>query len=551
MKMSKMKVLTMIVALLMLVLVGCSTDEVTETGASTEVETEAKTEANTEETTSEALVEESKDLLSYDGTLRIFNEDTEFEIAYNDIYSMEAVQADVKHISSSGEESNNMVEGVTLESILSKYSLSKQEYTGIRFTAGDGYAITVPGDVFMDKDVILAYKFDGELLEDKKMPLRVAINDVRSMYYVANVVSVELLKVETDETSEAVDTGSMVMLETVTATLENEDFMYYDSNDKAVKMTEILTMVPATGSHVEFVASDGYAKEESIEVVTEGYIKTTGEDAPLFTGLDLPIGMNVKYVLTMVIGDTSFVSVASAMEANGLMAVGDYEGVKLSEAIMMAGIEGDFYTLTANDGYSVEVTSASTSEAILYVSDEGTVTVRFDAKYPKNTTVKGLLSVTVTDGSKTEMAVEEDKEETVEEDKVVEESVASWVVTVNGLSDGSFDFDSDRAERKLDLVAVHTARSKNDVVTEEDWEGYKVTDVLEFLRVEEFKSLTITAGDGYEIELMKEAIDDETILAVTKNGQALSEADNMVQLVQNTQFATTWIKGVAAITVNN
>lgn len=550
MKMSKMKLMGLLVALMMLVLVGCNSNEDTENASSSE----AAVEETSEEVAETEEVEVEAQELAYDGSLEILSEDKSFEIAYNDIFTMTAVQADVKHISSSGEESQNSVEGVTIESILATEGLSKANYTGIRFTAGDGYAVTVPADVFLDKDVILAYKFDGEILEAKKMPLRVAINDERSMYYVSNVVTVELMNEEVAEETESVGNSKVVMLETVTATVENEEFMYYDSNDLAVSMTEILGMVPADGSSVAFVATDGYAKEEAMDVVSEGFIKITGEDAPLFTGLDLPIGMNVKYVLTMAIGDTTFVSVNSAAEAGEMLVIDDVEGVKLSSIIDMAGLSGDFYVLAASDGYSVEVTAESTMEALVYLDDDGTARVKYAEGYPKNANLKGFLTITVGDGSKTEMVVTESTDEATEENKdeaVEEESEDLWVITVDGLSDGSFDFNSGRAERKLDLVSLHTSRSKNDVVTEEDWEGYKVNDVLAFLRVEDYKSITVTAMDGYSVELMKEQVDDETILAVTRDGEALSEPDNMVQLVQNTEFATTWIKGVATITVNN
>lgn len=534
MKKSKMKLMGMLLTLMMLVLVSCSPKD--EEAASS----------------SEATVENSSGTLTYEGSLKFISEEKEFEVAYNDIYKMTAITAEVKSVSSSGEESNNSVEGVTLESILSLNGLSKNDFTGIRFTAGDGYAITVPADVYASKDIILAYKFDGEILDTKKMPLRVAINDVRSMYFVSNLMSVELLNEEMVETTGDMDSGKIIMLETVTGTLENEEFMYYDSNDMAVKMSDVLTMVPATGSSVKFSATDGYEKEESLDVVTEGFIKTTGEDIPLFTGLDLPIGMNVKNVMTMAIGDTTYVSITSAMVANETIVIDDKSGVQLSEVITMAGLEGEFYILSAADGYSVEVTQESTKDAIVYVSDNGTVTVKFDSQYPKNTNVKDLLSITIGDGSLTEMVKGEASLEATTEvaTETKEESEDLWTITVDGLSDGSFEFSSEKAERKLELVAVHTSRIKDDVVKENDWEGYKVNDVLAFLKVEDYKSLTIVAGDGYAVELMKDQVDDETILAVTKDGQALSEADNMVQLVQNTEFATTWIQGVVTITVN-
>ncbi len=73
--------------------------------------------------------------------------------------------------------------------------------------------------------------------------------------------------------------------------------------------------------------------------------------------------------------------------------------------------------------------------------------------------------------------------------------------------------------------------------------------MLSFLKVKEFNALVITASDGFEIELSKEQIDDETILAVVKNGEPLTDTDNLVQLVQNTEFSSSWVKGVSKITV--
>lgn len=538
---SKMSLVGLLLVLMMLVMVSCNQKDESENGAN-EVTKEEPTEA-VDKSDAEALLE-------FEGNLSFISADLEFEVAYNEIYKMNSMITDVKHISSSGEESNNTVEGVSLESILETQGLSKMDYTGIRFTAGDGYAITVPADVFGDRDVLLAYKFDGEMLDAKKMPLRVAMNDVRSMYFVSNVVSVELLN-EVEVTMGA--DSKLVMLETITGSIDTEEFMYYDSNDTAVKVADILTMVPATGSSVAFVATDGYAKDEAMEVVADGFIKINGEDAPLFTGLDLQKGMNVKSILTMVIGDTTFVSIASAVETNETMVIDDNEGVKLSKVIKMAGLEGDFYVLTAADGYSVEVTADSTKDAIAYVRNAGTITVKFDTQYPKNTKVKDLLTITVGDGSMTEMVVLEASEEAEDKDdsSSKEETEDLWTITFSGLSDGSFDFGSGRAERKLDLVDLHTKRTKDDQVKEDDWQGYKVNDILSFLKVEDYTSITIVAGDGYSIDLMKDQVDDETILAISRNGEALSEADNMVQLVQNTEFATTWIKGVVTIQVNN
>jgi hypothetical protein len=240
----------------------------------------------------------------------------------------------------------------------------------------------------------------------------------------------------------------------------------------------------------------------------------------------------------MTVADTCFVSANQAKVLLGETAIDDDMGVSLAQVLETAGLEGDNFTLTANDGYAVEVAKDAIKDGVVYVNNDGTNTVKFNGDYPKNTKVKNLLSITASKGE--DQAAEANVEET---------PMAEWAIEFDGLSDGSFTLTSEKAARKLTLVSLHTARTKNDTVKENDWEGYTLLEALTFLHVEEFSQLTITACDGYEVVLMADQVDDETILAVVQDGEPMTDADNMVQLVQNTEFSTTWVKGVAKITV--
>lgn len=500
------------------------------------------TTAKAEKTT--AASPESANDLTYEGSLKFVGLDKEFEIPYNDIYAMTPVTMDVSHISSSGEVSEQTVTGVRLEDLLQANGGSKAGFGSIRFTAGDGYAISMPAEVFADKDIILAWAFDGENLDDKKMPLRVAVNDERSMYFVANLVEVAFEAAS--EMGATLLTGDkVVFMESAFTLMETEDFMYYDSNDLAVSAKSLAKSYAEDHiDAIEFVASDGYAKSESFDVFAEGFIKINGEDAPLFTGLDLPKGMNVKYILKMVTADATFMSVNSGFDSAEIENVeldGD-AGVKLSDLVAMAGLEAASYTITATDGYAKDVTQAELEIGMAYVNNDGTVTIKFNDDNPKKSKIKNALTIVAASGAPIESS--EDKEATEEV-----EDVSGWLVTFDGLSDGAFDFDQDRAERKLEKVALHTEKMKDDVAKAEDWEGYRVLDILEWLKVDDFSSIIVVASDGYEVELVKDMVDEETILADVKNGEAMTDADNMVQLVQNTEFATTWVKGVAKIIV--
>ncbi|MBS7526901.1 hypothetical protein KHM83_09445 [Fusibacter paucivorans] len=514
--------------------------------------------AKTAETTSApAAAEQTTEGVSlhYEGSLKFTGMAEPFEVAYDDIYAMPFVETSVHSVSSSGEEADNTVKGVLLETILAEHGMSQKDFSTIRLIAGDGYAIDVTADLLNNKDIVLAYEFDGAALEEKEMPLRAAIDDVRSMYYVSNLVEIAAIS-EGVEAMESVP-ARMVMLETAYASgIETEPFTYYESEDKSVLMSDLVDAYVSEGKgNPAFKANDGFEKSEDYDVVYNGYLKITGEDAPLFTGKDLPKGMNVKSVMTLGVGDTTFISVGSALaygQMNGT--VGDVEGIKLIDALTAAGIEGDLFKFSDNTGYEVEITKEELASGILRLSDDGTAAAKFDESMPKKYNVKHLLTIEAVAGEATMEAA--DVSETTDTANVSTEGtdgdaaveLPEWTVTFDGLSDGSFDLTSEKAARKLTLISLHTEHTKNDEKKPNDWEGYRVLEMLEFLHVEDFSALVITAGDGYEVELPKDQIDEDTILAVIKNGEPV-KADNLVQLVQNTEFSTTWVKGVVKITV--
>lgn len=124
----------------------------------------------------------------------------------------------------------------------------------------------------------------------------------------------------------------------------------------------------------------------------------------------------------------------------------------------------------------------------------------------------------------------------------------TWNILFEGLDDGSFDMDGQLADTKLDLVSLDTKRSKDDVTYPESWKGYRLVDMLDYIGVKSFNSLIIVASDGYKVEIPSDHIDKETIIAIEKNGQVLEDG-GLVQLVQNTQYASTWVKDVVKVIV--
>lgn len=531
--MSKYLKLLGLLLVLGLLVVGCTKDKEA-------VVTEDETVSATQEDDTEGLDQDTEDeavTLSYDGELILSGLGTDSLVAFNDIYAMESVTQNVHHISSTGEESDDQVTGVLLDTVLAEFGVEQRDFASIRLVAGDGYEITVPSEVIANHDIILAYKFNGEDLEENKMPLRAAIDGVRSMYFVSNLKEIAFLDEEVEDSKY---NNPVVMLETAVLSLEAEEYVYYDSSDLAVTVADLLASVSCTSEgDVHFLAADGLQKTETMAVFSSGYIKFTGEDAPLFIDPDLPKGMYIKSIMKAEASDKTFVSVASALVALGETVIEDKTGVAMVDFFKKLGIESGGYILTAIDGYQVEISKEDSQDGIFYIHDEtGRVGMKFTEEYEKAYNMKDILTI-----------------EVVSEDEADIDSANSdaptgleWTITFDGLADGSFDMTSERAERKLELVELSTERTKNDEKISEDWTGYRILDMLEFLHVEDFSSLILVANDGYEVEIQVGDIDRDSIIAVTKNGEPIDE-EFKVQFVQNTEFSTTWVKGLATVIV--
>ncbi len=399
--------------------------------------------------------------LSYEGELIFSGLENEFKVPYNDIFKMDSVTTEVKHISSSGEESVDKVTGVILDTILKeKKGISQKDFSLIRFIAGDGYAIDVTSDILKEKDIILAYKFNGDYLDEKKQPLRVAINDVRSLYFVSNLATIEFVKESsTSMSSDSNSPQKVIILETATHHLESDIYTYYESEDQAIKVADLWnTYVKQEVNVVKFMASDGFEKSEDVDVLKQGYIKTTGKDIPLFTAPDLPKGMHVKYILTLTAGDTIFASAFQGIESLEKRTINEKMGVALDVFMDKVGLDSAYYVFTSSDGYQVELSKKSLNKGIIYLDNSSQYKVIFDESLPKSASIKDILSIEASEGTNAvdgAAHTEDDKNDNKAPDNNI-----SWTIMVDGLSDGSFDFTSDTAERKLERVQLHTERIK-------------------------------------------------------------------------------------------
>lgn len=312
------------------------------------------------------------------------------EVTVEELKAMQSVTRDVVSVNSSGEEKHFKVTGVLFEDVLKKHGTSQKELKGIRLIAGDGYSIEVAEDILKNRDIILTYMTDDEPLDEKSKPVRVVIPEERAMYWVRNVVNIEIL--ESNQTAEMTE---LILLETAIAQLPQNDYTYYESKDKAVKVHELINSlkIEAEQNTVMMKAADDFEKNEQKDVFLSGYIKITGKDAPMFLSPDLPKGMYVKNISWFSYGNTAVFSFDKGFEVMEHKAVDDKEGIPIQQIFEKTSlVDAASYRFTATDGYSVEVGGEDVAKGIMYRAKDGSTGVCFDG-LPKNTQIKSLLSI--------------------------------------------------------------------------------------------------------------------------------------------------------------
>ncbi len=314
-------------------------------------------------------------------------EATEMEVDLEEIMDLPAVSQEVTSVNSSGAENTFTVEGPLLEELLKSKGKSQKSFTALRLVAGDGYSVEVPSEIIQNRDIILGYRVDDAPLDEISMPVRAIIPEERAMYWVRNLERIEFISTKT-----AASINEILFLEEAINTYDSVDYTYYESVDSAIAGKDFFS-AEELNNGIIIKAKDGLLKNETSEVFNGGYIKHTGADAPLFLSPDLPKGMHVKNILWFSAGVRAYYSVASGLSITDRVIVEDQEGIPLQRLFEEVNIDpSDSYIFTAADGYEVIIETADIAKGILFISEDGLISVKFDG-LPKNTNVKGLFSI--------------------------------------------------------------------------------------------------------------------------------------------------------------
>ncbi len=236
----------------------------------------------------------------------------EIKFTLEEVQSFDAMQESVKSSTSSGEIKTADIKGVKLTTLLESKGKSIAGYKSIRIVASDGYEIAVPQEVLDNKEIIIAYEENGEAYDGEFGCFRTVIPDERAMYWVRGTVNLDFEMGETVQSN----LKKIVVLDNVTEQLGLEDYTYYENVDQAIHIEKILDAYVSLGDAKsgKLIASDGLETEQTVEIITNGYLKMTGENTPLFIAPDMPKGMQVKGVKYLKIGDTCIVSGESLIQ---------------------------------------------------------------------------------------------------------------------------------------------------------------------------------------------------------------------------------------------
>lgn len=288
-------------------------------------------------------------------------QDQDLEITLGDLKKLPTVTKLAEASRSNGEKVRVSATGPLLDAFLQKYGKTQRDFSRIRFTAKDRYSIAVPSDILANRQIILSYINDGQPLEADMQPVRVVIPGERAMYWVRDMIRIDL-----ETGGDQKPPNRVVFLETAAKSLPQQDYEYFDSVDKAIKTSDLVRKYAdgndSSVTNVFLKAGDGLQKNETKANFLSAFIKITGKDAPKFLAPQFPQGMHIRDLLYIVYGQTVIFDFMEGSACLPRQTVEDKEGLAFSQIFKQTGLTG---------GHKYKFTSADGSGILLTIDDLG------------------------------------------------------------------------------------------------------------------------------------------------------------------------------------
>ncbi len=292
------------------------------------------------------------------------------------IRHLRSVTVDTALEDPSGSRGRYSVTGPLFKDFLIEYGISQGSFRTVRLIARDGYSVEVPREVLQRCDLILAHTMNGQLLNEEAGLVRVIAPGEKPIYWISNLSRVELLG-----EMPHLERTRLFVLETLITQVKTEDYTYCGSTDKAVRVKNLLRLLGKDGlsGTASFLATDGFKKNERLEIFSRGFIKFTGEDAPAFLAPDLPLGMHIKNIFFCTVGDTVLISLQSATGLRGDGSTEGKKGIKLKPLIQQAGLgNADKFQLITVDGCNVELLQKDMERSLIFKNVQGQADIFFE-----------------------------------------------------------------------------------------------------------------------------------------------------------------------------
>ncbi|MCL0065786.1 hypothetical protein M1N79_02735 [Dehalococcoidia bacterium] len=124
-----------------------------------------------------------------------------------------------------------------------------------------------------------------------------------------------------------------------------------------------------------------------------------------------------------------------------------------------------------------------------------------------------------------------------------------WSIAIEGVEGVEAFTNVDAA--KLDMIEINVVHRRRDVETPQTWNGILLRDIMEYLGVAEFQTITIVAGDDFTAVYTPEIVNaDDSILGFLLDGEELDERSWPARTVIGTRGPRYWVRNVVTIVVN-
>lgn len=124
-----------------------------------------------------------------------------------------------------------------------------------------------------------------------------------------------------------------------------------------------------------------------------------------------------------------------------------------------------------------------------------------------------------------------------------------WIIGVKGADAAVF---SSLDYAKLHEVTITVEDEQQDgSVLEEIWEGVYLKDVLDYLGITDYSTITLTSSNDFSVEYTPDIINDSlTILATNVNGKEIKHEDGYIKVIAGNQPENMWVESPAKIYIN-